>query len=89
MTYTGTISLDCEDAARVAELLLAAGRAADVPRYWRQGALPEMIEAELARSAPLPAPSAQRPVAARSGTALAELEQVVCARFTAQGGRVV
>ena len=38
-----------EDAARVAELLLAAGRAAEIPRYLRQVALPEMVERELAK----------------------------------------
>ena len=43
------ISYDSEDAARLAELLLAAGRAAEIPRYLRQGALPEMVERELAK----------------------------------------
>jgi hypothetical protein len=38
-----------EDAARVAELLLAADRAAEIPRYLRRGALPEMVERELAK----------------------------------------
>ena len=43
------ISYDSEDAARLAELLLAAGRAAEIPRYLRRGALPEMVERELAK----------------------------------------
>ena len=41
------ISYDSEDAARLAEILLAAGRAAEIPRYLRQGVLPEMVEREL------------------------------------------
>ena len=43
------ISYDSEDAARLAELLLAAGRAAEIPRYLRRGVLPEMVERELAK----------------------------------------
>ena len=43
------ISYDSEDTAWLAELLLAAGRAAEIPRYLRQGVLPEMVERELTK----------------------------------------
>jgi len=41
------VSLSAEDAAKVAELLLAVKRAADIPKYLRSGNLPEALEVEL------------------------------------------
>jgi hypothetical protein len=78
MTYTGTISLDSEDTARVA---FAAPRSPqDIPRYLRLGVLPEMLEAELATpSLAMVVPRSARDLHAR-------LLAVIAKRFKQQGG---
>lgn len=65
------ISYAAEDAARVAELLLAAGRATEIPRWLRYGALPETIELELSKVA----------AASKALDVAAEIERVVAARI--------
>ena len=69
------ISYDSEDAARVAELLLAAGRAAEIPRYPRRGARPEMVERELEGIAHVVADHGGR---AAEGRDKADLDSVAC-----------
>jgi hypothetical protein len=58
------ILLSADAAARVAERLLAAARASEIPRWLRYGADPALIDAELARTAPSPPAAPPRPALA-------------------------
>jgi hypothetical protein len=78
-----SITYDNEDAARVAELCLAAGCAEAISRYLRSGILPKVLERELRASAPA---RATAPAASGRGLDWTAVKQAAAERFRQQRG---